>query len=183
MNECVSGIVTHPASTDDRMRRDVAINITTRVTMDEIESLPTSKDRSMKSFPLPGLVTDGSEAEINQSDDNILPVKRGLKRAGPCLHEEQSSSICSTTGATSETMPQHEQLEDMQPLDISYQFTEMSLKVKKVLLTRLTDAVPTGVLQLVRASEGDLGVHVSLLFAFIFVFAYAHCCLFRWTYQ
>lgn len=91
-----------------------------------------------------------AEPEMSQ-DNNVLPAKRGLRslqRSGPTLQEEQSSSNC-TSGPASESVPQHEQLEEVEPLDISYICTPATLKVKSLLLSRLTDALPSGLLQVV----------------------------------
>ena len=86
-------------------------------------------------------------------DDNVRPAKRGfgaLQRSGPTLQEEQSSSA----DPTSESVPQHERLGEVEPLDISYVCTPATLKVKSLLLSRLSDSLPTGLLQVVGSCCG-----------------------------
>ena len=160
------------------MRRDVGMGITSRDTVerDELASF-RSPDRSSQDSPVsmkspgsPRQVTDGSDTSDYTkkstcdgngakswqapSSENDPPEKRAfssMTRAGPSLQEEQSSSNC-TSGPASEankSVPQHEKLEEVEPLDISYFCTPGSLKVKAVLLARLADACTSGRLQVV----------------------------------
>jgi hypothetical protein len=111
-------------------------------------------------------VTDESENDIEMktnsnmqherngnSADNKTPKRKlgALKRSGPLLEEEQSSEQ-ETAGPSSQTNPtlaQHERIQQVEALDISYRCTPASLKLKGVLVSRLSEAAPSGRIQVV----------------------------------
>jgi hypothetical protein len=65
------------------------------------------------------------------------------------LQQQQQASDASTSAAPRETLPQHQQFEEVAPLDISYRYTPASIKLKDTLVSRLSMAFPTGMLQVV----------------------------------
>jgi hypothetical protein len=153
--------------------------------VDSFHSADRSSQISPVSMKSPGSpssprqVTDGSEMseygdrkateniekpqqdQQEKEDGNALPSKRpsaSLTRAGPSMQEEQQSSSNCTSGPGSESyksLPQHERIQEVEPLDISYQYTEGSLKMKEFLISRLTDAAPSGRLQVVSTRTGS----------------------------
>jgi hypothetical protein len=100
------------------------------------------------------LQQDQEGKQDDQNDDNALipSGNRPLTRTGPSMpqdEEQQSSSSGPGWSESYKTLPQHERIQEVEPLDISYQYTEGSLKMKSFLLSRLTGAAPTGRLQVV----------------------------------
>lgn len=90
--------------------------------------------------------------------DNVSerPQKRkmgSLLRSGPVLEEEQQSSEHAVSGpssASNPSLPQHERIQEVEPLDISYCCTPATLQLKGVLVSRLSDVTPSGRIQVVR---------------------------------
>jgi hypothetical protein len=176
-------IIIHRASRDEGMRRDTGMGIT-RDSVDDVDSFRSDRSSqispvSLKSPGSPRQVTDGSEMseyggrkaienikkpqqdQPEKEDDIVLSSNRpsgSLTRAGPSMQEGQQSSSNCTSGPGSESyksLPQHERIQEVEALDISYQSTEGSLKMKAFLLSRLTDAAPSGRLQVVSTRTGS----------------------------
>ena len=178
-------IILHRASRDEGMIRNADMGITrdSADEVDSFRSADRSSQTSpvsLKSPASPRQVTDGSEMseyggrkaienikkpqqdqQEKEDDDDALPSKKphcSLTRTGPSMQEEQQSSSNCTSGPGSESyksLPQHERIQEVEPLDISYQYTEGSLKMKAFLLSRLTDAAPSGRLQVVSSRTGS----------------------------
>jgi len=55
------------------------------------------------------------------------------------------------------TLPQHERIQEVDPLDISYRCTPACLRTKDMLLSRLSMVAPTGRIQLIDLSRRGLG--------------------------
>jgi hypothetical protein len=113
---------------------------------------PVAEASTAKSIPISASRSSSALSSKPAPVNNLLPAKRGLgtlMRSGPTLQDEQSSSSL----VASESMPQHEQLEEVEPMDISYVCTTGTLKIKSMLLTRLSDASPGGLLQVVRVTS------------------------------
>jgi hypothetical protein len=112
---------------------------------------PVAESSTAKSISISASRSSSALSSKPAPVNNLLPAKRGLgslMRSGPTLQDEQSSS----SPVASESMPQHEQLEEVEPMDISYVCTPGALKIKSMLLTRLSDASPGGLLQVVRVT-------------------------------
>jgi Ran GTPase-activating protein (RanGAP) involved in mRNA processing and transport len=98
--------------------------------------------------------------------DNVSerPQKRkmgSLLRSGPVLEEEQQSSEHAVSGpssASNPSLPQHERIQEVEPLDISYCCTPATLQLKGVLVSRLSDVTPSGRIQVVRRDIKILGL-------------------------
>jgi hypothetical protein len=65
------------------------------------------------------------------------------------LHKQEGNSYPSTSAVPIETLPQHQQIREVAPLDISYRYTPASIKLKESLVSRLSLACPTGRIQVV----------------------------------
>jgi hypothetical protein len=179
-----SCLVIHPTTRNEGMGRDSGMGITSRGTVGEIGTFRTP-DRSSQNSPVhpssPRQVTDESETSeckkktksldsntkmrqvtANDKDATEKTPKRklgSLQRSGPVLEEEQQSSENASSGPCSErnrTLPQHERIQEVEALDISYCCTPASLKLKAVLVSRLSDVSPSGRIQVVRSMNSLL---------------------------
>jgi hypothetical protein len=63
--------------------------------------------------------------------------------------QPQQASDASTSAAPRETIPQHQQFGEITAVDISYRYTPASIKLKDTLVSRLSMAFPTGMIQVV----------------------------------
>ena len=167
-----SCLVIHPASRNEGTRQDSGMGITS-TSRNEIDSFRNSErssqtsSASMKRSEPPRQLTDESDVsnpdnkciarsmEVSQTD-NEKPKETSkrkactLKSAGPGLEEAASSDQSFTLGNVS--VPQHEQLQavnPVEPLDIYYCSTPASVKLRSILVSRLTEVAMSGRIQVV----------------------------------
>ena len=69
-----------------------------------------------------------------------------MKRTGPVMEDDQQSSVSTLR---SPTLPQHERIQHVEPLDINYRSTPACLKLREALISRLHLIAPTGRIQVV----------------------------------
>lgn len=69
-----------------------------------------------------------------------------MKRTGPIMEDDQQSSMSTTR---TPTLPQHEQIQRVEPPDINYQSTPACMKLRDALISRLRLIAPTGRIQVV----------------------------------
>lgn len=184
-----SCLILTPATRSQGMRIDsgMGINSTDPVSETEIpnrssESSPMSA--AGKPSKTPVHVTDDSErshrrkrneyiaaSETMQQDTPVeatkdsRPPKRklgGLHRSGPVLEDEQNGDAGPSSSETKVTLPQHERIQEVEPLDISYVCTPASLKLKGVLVSRLIGATTSGRIQVVSCIESKLSLRRAL---------------------
>lgn len=88
------------------------------------------------------------ERDVVFSNGKSKKKTGSLVRSGPILEiEDQDSS-----GPSSEvkySLPQHERIQAVEPLDISYLATPASIRLKELLMSRLEVAAPKGRIQVV----------------------------------
>lgn len=152
------------------MRRDSGMRITSPDTVSEIRTL-RAPDRTLQNAQRH--VTDESEtseceakvkspdsntktrqATQNDKDASERAHKRKLgtlQRSGPVLEDDQQSS--ENASLTTCSKPQHERIQEVEPLDISYCCTPGSLKLKAVLISRLSEVSSTGRIQVVSSTN------------------------------
>jgi hypothetical protein len=90
------------------------------------------------------------EATTDQNG-SAKPSKRkvgSLQRSGPVLEQEQASES-GPSCESNKSLPQHERIQEVEPLDISYSCTPASLKLKGVLVSRLSEVASSGRIQVV----------------------------------
>jgi len=75
------------------------------------------------------------------------------KRAGTVTEDDQQ---CSASEIQSLTLPQHERIQHVEPLDINYRSTPASLKLREMLISRLDLIAPTGRIQVIDLSRRGL---------------------------
>jgi hypothetical protein len=69
-----------------------------------------------------------------------------MKRTGPVMEDDQQFSVSTLR---SPTLPQHERIQHVEPLDINYRSTPACLKLREALISRLHLIAPTGRIQVV----------------------------------
>ena len=82
----------------------------------------------------------------NGNERNARERESGMKRAGPVMEGDQQSSV---SDIRSPTLPQHERIQHVEPLDINYRSTPACLKLREMLVSRLHLIAPTGRIQVV----------------------------------
>lgn len=101
-------------------------------------------------------------AANNKYDTQKTPKTKpgSLYRSGHVQEEDQQQEHSSekstsvTSSAQNSSLPQHEQIRQIQPLDITYCCTPASLRLKEVLVSRLSEAASTGRIQVVSDKLG-----------------------------
>jgi hypothetical protein len=104
------------------------------------------------------------DTPVEATNDSRQPIRRlgGLHRSGPVLEDEQNGGAGPSSSETKVTLPQHERIQEVEPLDISYVCTPASLKLKGVLISRLIGATPSGRIQVVSCIESKLSLRRAL---------------------
>ena len=69
-----------------------------------------------------------------------------MKRAGPVMEDDRQSSA---SIIPSPSLPQHERIQHVEPLDINYRSTPACLKLREILTSRLRLIAPSGRIQVV----------------------------------
>ncbi len=87
-----------------------------------------------------------SEKEQQQDLQNGVSPLNG---AGPSVDDSGGQQELNETNQSLPTLPQHERIQEVEPLDISYRCTPASLKLKDMLLSRLSMATLTRRIQVV----------------------------------
>ena len=90
------------------------------------------------------------------NETNNCEKEAGMKRTGPVMEDEQQSSASSLR---SPTLPQHERIQHVEPLDINYRSTPACLKLREMLISRLSLIAPTGRIQVVSAFNAAIASH------------------------
>eukprot|EP00537_Pseudo-nitzschia_pungens_P000623 CAMPEP_0172370716 /NCGR_PEP_ID=MMETSP1060-20121228/39217_1 /TAXON_ID=37318 /ORGANISM="Pseudo-nitzschia pungens, Strain cf. cingulata" /LENGTH=955 /DNA_ID=CAMNT_0013096073 /DNA_START=204 /DNA_END=3071 /DNA_ORIENTATION=+ len=103
-------------------------------------------------------VEQGSSNEQQQVHNNANEVKvceqeSITKQPGTASGDDQQSS---ESNIQSLTLPQHERIQHVEPLDINYRSTPASLKLREVLISRLGLIAPTGRIQVIDLSRRGL---------------------------
>lgn len=172
-----SCLIIHPAAGNEGMRRGSGMGLNSRGAVSEVNSVRPPEMRSQSSSverqgPVSPRIhvsdaSETSECKVNNKRNDIdmqtneattaqsnttKPSKRSLgslQRSG--LEQEQDSGI-ETSGPSSDnnrSLPQHARVKSVEPLDISYCCTPASLKLKGMLITRLSEVVSSGRIQVV----------------------------------
>lgn len=76
-----------------------------------------------------------------------------MKRTGPVMEDDQQFSMSTLR---SPTLPQHERIQHVEPLDINYRSTPACLKLREALISRLHLIAPTGRIQVIDLSRRGL---------------------------
>ncbi|KAG7338430.1 leucine rich repeat LRR-containing protein [Nitzschia inconspicua] len=92
--------------------------------------------------------SSGASAQPAQPTETAHPPTK--EDQGASQEQLDASSIATTTS------PQHQQLRDINPVDISYRWTSASLKLRQTLLSRLSISAPTGRIQVIDFSRRGL---------------------------
>lgn len=177
-----SCLVLHPAARNERILIDSGMAMNSTDPVSEAETVDRSTESSPisaagKPLKTPMHVTDDSERSeggrrneslassesmeqdirIEASSDSRESKRKlgGLNRSGPVLEEEDKGDAGPSSSETKVTLPQHERIQEVEPLDISYVCTPASLKLKGLLVSRLMEAGPSGRIQVVSAIESN----------------------------
>jgi hypothetical protein len=104
------------------------------------------------------------DTPVEATNDSRPPKRQlgGLHRSGPVLEDEHNGGAGPSSSETKVTLPQHERIQEVEPLDISYVCTPASLKLKGVLLSRLIGVAPSGRIQVVSCIESKLSLRRAL---------------------
>lgn len=168
-----SCLIIHPATRNEGMRRGSGMGLNSREALRPPEMRSQNSPVESKGPVSPRIhvsdASETSECKVNnkqndtdmQTDEattdqsnSAKPSKRSLgslQRSGPVLEQDRESGV-ETSGPSSESnksLPQHERIQAVEPLDISYCCTPASLKLKGMLITRLSEVVNSGRIQVV----------------------------------
>ncbi|KAG7353807.1 leucine rich repeat LRR-containing protein [Nitzschia inconspicua] len=94
--------------------------------------------------------SESSGASAQPAQPTVTAHPPTKEDQGASQEQLDVSSIATTTS------PQHQQLRDINPVDISYRWTSASLKLRETLLSRLSISAPTGRIQVIDFSQRGL---------------------------
>ena len=126
-----------------------------QVTDDSCESEDTEKGKpSNDSYSSQGHADvrhplhHGYAQQVNEAGNNINNSQKEsvMKQAGPVMEDDQQSSASVVIKVS---VPQHERIQHVEPLDINYRSTPSCVKLREALLSRLQLIAPTGRIQVV----------------------------------
>lgn len=97
----------------------------------------------------------GSRQQVHETGSNMNGFRKEslMKRTGPVMEDGQQSSVSTIR---SPTLPQHERIQHVEPLDINYRSTPACLKLREVLVSRLRLIAPSGRIQVIDLSRRGL---------------------------
>mmetsp|Transcript_58886 Transcript_58886/g.65962 ORF Transcript_58886/g.65962 Transcript_58886/m.65962 type:complete len:1032 (-) Transcript_58886:344-3439(-) len=100
---------------------------------------------------------DSFEREQQQKQRQQQESSLIMKRSGPVTEGGNQQSSAVSDHYRSPTLPQHERIQHVEPLDISYRCTPACLRLREMLTSRLTMIAPIGRIQVIDLSRRGLG--------------------------
>lgn len=181
-------LVLNPAPSNKRLRQDIGMGIVANGAVGQISVSKTGRSK----VKIPTGLSEYSIGELHQpmqskhttrqqkASVDITSVETpkrkigSLKRSGPVLKEEPGESACANN--TQQSRPQHEQIQDVAPLDVSYCSTPASIKIKHILMSRLIEATPWARIQVVSIYFTILASVISNIYVLTTLMLYRLIC-------